>query len=686
MAAGEAKSTSKTEYLSDYYDSPYDDWENFLVYNTGKNVSPNFNFMLRVEGLFDLPCRKVRAFTKANEYEYIQEGGLNDYVHMRRKPVSQPFTFQVERYVGVDYIDPLQPGTDLILPIVLFVCRMEMKNNFMPFRTYTFTGCTVMSKEYGELNAEQSGLHTEITTIGYRELVRVTLPDGVLEGIANAAHRFDFEMGEDEHGNKYLKNSGRHGSARKPDNDSTHPEGRLYMHNMTGYKENQLLTSKLPVSGTEVKTRLMNSAETPVDNPEDRPQPVSWLGDKNGYTDGQEVVFKSSVKPETEYKVKHSKSANQTNNSATAKTPEVWLGNENKYAEGQKVEYKSADGKTVEKTYIHKSRAQHQENEKDKKDRTNPSVLWEGIQEGKPTSTKPVRANFPKKNQDKNAERAAVRGWGFKGFILGPKGKKVPARTSAVHPKYDRVRARAVEWRGIRPGSVNTINVRANVPKYDKKRAKKVLWEGIKEGKPVNTESKRANFTPKSKAKAKEKAISNKVIWEGLKEGQPPKTENKRANHTRTSQKKAKEKAIDEKILWEGLKEGQPASTANARAKTPKNDSARAPQELWTGISSGSTANTRAVSPANNSARAEQTLWEGIATGSTENARAISPLNNSDRAEGALWEGISTGSTANTRARVPANNSDRAEKVLWEGVRSGERPKNLRAFMANALK
>jgi hypothetical protein len=58
--------------------------------------------MLRVWGIFDVPCKSIRAFTKPNEYEFIQEGGLNDYVHIRRKPVSQPFKLVVERYAGTD--------------------------------------------------------------------------------------------------------------------------------------------------------------------------------------------------------------------------------------------------------------------------------------------------------------------------------------------------------------------------------------------------------------------------------------------------------------------------------------------------------------------------------------------------------------------------------------------------------
>ncbi|MDR1797883.1 MAG: hypothetical protein LBR44_10730 [Clostridiales Family XIII bacterium] len=133
-----------------------------------------FNFMLRVEAMFDLPCRSVKAFTRENEYELIQEGGLNDYVHMRRKPISKPFTFEIERYTGVDFFDPLPNGAEPILPIILFVWRDPDNEQFC--RMYTFTGCVVMKKVYGELNAEKSGLLTETTTIGYREMACLEMP------------------------------------------------------------------------------------------------------------------------------------------------------------------------------------------------------------------------------------------------------------------------------------------------------------------------------------------------------------------------------------------------------------------------------------------------------------------------------------------------------------------------------
>lgn len=153
--------------------------------NSQLNPAVAYAFALQVEAAFFLPLRAVRVFSKENEFDYFQEGGMNDYVHMLRKPITKPFTFQVERYVGVDagfldmnsgFLDPLALGTELVLPLVLYVTRSPSGDWYKNIsftncaRAYVFTGCTVIAKEYGELNAEQSRLHTETVTIAYREL------------------------------------------------------------------------------------------------------------------------------------------------------------------------------------------------------------------------------------------------------------------------------------------------------------------------------------------------------------------------------------------------------------------------------------------------------------------------------------------------------------------------------------
>ena len=162
--------------------------ENTLVMNQGKSPLVGYNFMLRVEGIYDLPCKSIRAFSRELEFDYVQEGGLNDYVHMLRKPITRPFTLEVERYVGVDYVDPLPEGADLILPIILMVSRTSNQSGYIPFvcaRTYVFTGCTVIKKTYGDLVGDRSELLVETTTIAYREFSVINAPwsESALEDI-----------------------------------------------------------------------------------------------------------------------------------------------------------------------------------------------------------------------------------------------------------------------------------------------------------------------------------------------------------------------------------------------------------------------------------------------------------------------------------------------------------------------
>ncbi|MBO4457637.1 MAG: hypothetical protein J5802_07950 [Butyrivibrio sp.] len=152
-------------------------------YRTSNNPVTGFNFVMEVEQKYLLALKSVKAFNMENEYEYIQEGGVNDFVHMRKKPVSKPATIQVERYIGTDrFFDPLIIGKELNYPINLYLYRNEGRRgtveneNESPARIYIFTGCVVTGKDYGELNAEQSSLVTESITIAFRELSVVNNP------------------------------------------------------------------------------------------------------------------------------------------------------------------------------------------------------------------------------------------------------------------------------------------------------------------------------------------------------------------------------------------------------------------------------------------------------------------------------------------------------------------------------
>ena len=140
-------------------------------------IMPSFNFMLLVDGGIEIPLKSVQPFARENEYEPIQEGGMNDYVYLKRKPISQPFKLVVERYVDytLTLADPLSNGTELLLPLLLFIGN-NTGGSATYARYYTFTGAVVMGKQYGGLDAEKSGLLTETVTFGYNHMFCTNLP------------------------------------------------------------------------------------------------------------------------------------------------------------------------------------------------------------------------------------------------------------------------------------------------------------------------------------------------------------------------------------------------------------------------------------------------------------------------------------------------------------------------------
>lgn len=145
-----------------------------------KNPLPNHIFLLRVDAIFDLACTKVSGITQEKEYENIMEGGVNDYVQLREKPSSRPNILQVERYIGELYLDPLPVGRQCVMPLILYVDRHLDLFVASPM-IFVFSGCTVMSKKYGELNAERSGLMTETIQIAYQQVSVVKNPAEVVE-------------------------------------------------------------------------------------------------------------------------------------------------------------------------------------------------------------------------------------------------------------------------------------------------------------------------------------------------------------------------------------------------------------------------------------------------------------------------------------------------------------------------
>ena len=219
----------------------------------GHDVLVSYNYMLRVEGMYDLPCKAVHSFTKENEFEYVQEGGLNDYVHLLRKPITKPFTFTVERYVGTDAIPVLPLGAELVLPVILMVSPFP--NGFgQSKRTFVFTGCTVMSKTYGELNAERSGLLTETIVIGYREMTEVTIP--VHAGSDGPVWEFD---GRNRDGNKKLT------AIRTVESADNMPKQRQWGFDKNNYQGSGTQSAKKPLADDVSATDLITDRKWKFD-------------------------------------------------------------------------------------------------------------------------------------------------------------------------------------------------------------------------------------------------------------------------------------------------------------------------------------------------------------------------------------------------------------------------------------
>ena len=163
----------------------YSSYSNNILGNTDGGIANpledkppivNFNFVLRVEALWDVACKSIRIERKENEFDLIQEGGLNDFPHRIRKPITRMFTLRIEQYAGAGFLDPLSLGTKLVLPLMLSVGRYTSPAIFLPDRQYIFTGCEVTAKEPGELQSERSGLLTESTTIAYESMFTIDSP------------------------------------------------------------------------------------------------------------------------------------------------------------------------------------------------------------------------------------------------------------------------------------------------------------------------------------------------------------------------------------------------------------------------------------------------------------------------------------------------------------------------------
>ncbi len=128
----------------------------------------NMNFTLEYRGA-GIPLKAVKSISQEPEQEYIQEGGLNGYVHIRPKPASRPYVLQVERYITSGYgnLPDLSAGTVLKEPLFLVTGHYPGGPGKIQFK---FTGCTVTARTYGDLNAARAEVFTETISISYQEM------------------------------------------------------------------------------------------------------------------------------------------------------------------------------------------------------------------------------------------------------------------------------------------------------------------------------------------------------------------------------------------------------------------------------------------------------------------------------------------------------------------------------------
>lgn len=127
----------------------------------------NMNFQLVADGNV-LACKSVNSFSQEIEYDAIVEGGSSNTVHIRQKPLTKPFTFQVERYVQAGYQDILEIGKYFER---LTLEASEKPGDFSASKvSFIFYGCLVGGKSYNGMNAEKSDLLVETTTIVYEQM------------------------------------------------------------------------------------------------------------------------------------------------------------------------------------------------------------------------------------------------------------------------------------------------------------------------------------------------------------------------------------------------------------------------------------------------------------------------------------------------------------------------------------
>lgn len=144
------------------------------LFNTEPLV--NYHFLLRVNAAMDVACKRVEAFASEAEFEYLQEGGVNEYVHMLKKPITTPKVIQIEYYANNNLVSAFSVGERMLIPMVLYIAKQanNIDTNFA--KQYIFSGCVVKKKTSGALDAEQSGLVTDTVEIAFETVTVINNP------------------------------------------------------------------------------------------------------------------------------------------------------------------------------------------------------------------------------------------------------------------------------------------------------------------------------------------------------------------------------------------------------------------------------------------------------------------------------------------------------------------------------
>ena len=583
--------------------------------NQNRDPVTGFNFWLRAEFAFDVPCKSIRAFTKENEFEEIREGGLNDYVHLRRKPISHRHTFQVERYVGLDITDPLSNGTEFILPLLLCVNRYYTTDLDSIRRIYAFTGAVVTGKEYGALDAENSSLLTEITTIAYRELLYITVPtvNGGNEPWSFYDHKGESNAREKKYSVSIMDSW---------DKEKAKPS--LWKFNVPK-EEKRVSHAKTPAS-IEGNERGSTKAT-----------PALW-DFKETHKNAAKVV-----EPQTEGGQSGSEEGESKEKGGPAvlraKTAEGVFGNERKSTKATPVQWQITKGN------IKNVRGLSRGN----KESTKPEVV---VWEFKKDNTKNVRGQT--KTGERESSKAEPIEWKFEkdnteNVRRQTRGEKESTKAEPVLWKLVRGRTanvRAFKIEGM-PASTkavpvkwkfakgNTENVRRQTNgEKESTKAEVVVWEFKKD----NTK----NVRGQSKTGERESTKPESIEWKFGKDN----TENIR-RQTKTGEREST-KAVP--VKWKFAK----GSTKNVRGQTKTGEkNSTKPESIEWKFEKGKTENVRGQTKTDEkeSTKAVSVKWK-FAKGSTENVRRqTSGEKKSTKAVPVKWK-FAKGNTENVRRQI----------------------------------